>query len=1263
MHFRVPLHLRFRLFLCVLLIGGFQLDAQAVTVTSTPTSCADVSSVGTRSWSNPANAQVQDANDATVGVSDNEISHYLQCSGYGFSIPTSTVINGITVTVRRMVNNNGGNPQDYSVQLLKANTVQGSDYASGTTYPTSFGTATYGGSVDLWGSAWSTADINNAGFGVAFSAEKNGTSGGSRTVSVDVISVSVDYTVDATPPTVSSIVLANTNPTNGVSSVSWTVTFSESVTGVNASDFALVQSGGVSGASITSVTGSGTTWGVTATTGSGTGSLGLNALNDGTITDLAANALTSTGFVSGKFVGAVYTVSAFLCSPPSNIPTGVTVSCVCDNFNRAALNPSTIFGQNWIVSLSNNDATGILPSIVNSGYLRLTNNTGNNSKAATLPAAFPASGNYISVEFTHYAYNGSGADGIAVTLSDYSVPAVPGASGGSLGYAQKTGINGFAGGWVGVALDEYGNYQNPTEGRIGGSGFLPETIGVRGSGSGTTGYQWLQGNASALSPAIDSPGSTTPAFGYRYQVVVDARNSGLATPQTFVAVNRDVTGIGNSYSAIFPQFDAYARAVTLGFTQAAVPSNWQISFTGSTGGSTNIHEIGSMRVCAQTVVPPTGGVASGFAAIDEAYGAIPQPVQNYLTGRIYTKLAGTSFKLNVAAINNSQIQTGYVLSGTKAVTVKLVDNSDGVCVLNSSQANYCSATCQAKSAVTGGSQTLSFATSDNGQKQSASFTIANAYSNLVALVSDASTTACSTDAFAVRPSAFTSVSSTATNVALTGSPSFKAGTDVFSMTVATTTSGYAGAAAVPTINGAGVAATGTAAAGWTVGAISPAAFPVATASSSTGTTFTYSEVGNFKLLGYNPATDTTSVRGIHDSTWTAVDQGTQQDCVAGSYRNTRDTSGTFATNTNYGKFGCLFGITADTALFGRFVPDHFTLVSGAVTPACVGTAKDFTYMGQPKLGLAYKIEARNGGDAKTSNYSAAAGVSYPVVAPSLVAEDQAAANQGCDVVSRISGAPAGTWTTGTYDATTAAASFARPISSPPATLNATTPATCTATVTNAGGPFSLLDIGLKMVDGSATLASMDMDAASAGVCSGVGCTAKKLGTTIELLGRLRLSNAYGSELLPILVPVRAEYYSGSFWVPNTDDKCTTITAAALGAGAVTPSTGSSLAVSSASVALSPSATLVGGVTSFKITPTVNGAGTVDLVLNLGLGLTNLTNWCGSWSGPLAGTGSAPSPDLSYLAGDWCGAAYTKAPAVRIKFGSPKSSYIYLRERY
>jgi MSHA biogenesis protein MshQ len=59
-------------------------------------------------------------------------------------------------------------------------------------------------------------------------------------------------TVDNTAPTVTSINRVGASPTKATS-VSWTAQFSENVTGVDATDFALVQAGGVSGASITSV--------------------------------------------------------------------------------------------------------------------------------------------------------------------------------------------------------------------------------------------------------------------------------------------------------------------------------------------------------------------------------------------------------------------------------------------------------------------------------------------------------------------------------------------------------------------------------------------------------------------------------------------------------------------------------------------------------------------------------------------------------------------------------------------------------------------------------------------------------------------------------------------------------------------------------------------------------------------------------------------------------------------------------------------------
>src|SRR5215813_11365195 len=237
-----------------------------------------------------------------------------------------------------------------------------------------------------------------------------------------------------------------------------------------------------------------------------------------------ASANTATSIVASGITTAFTTPAdlvvgeAFACLPPANAPAGLV--CVCDNFGRATLNPSTIFNSNWLLSTSS--GTFGIPKIVNQGRLELTDNTGNNATAATVPGIFPAAGKYISVEFKQYAYNGTGADGIAMTLSDYSVAPTPGAYGGSLGYAQKTGINGFAGGWVGVALDEYGNYSNATEGRIDGPGFFAESVGVRGSGNGTTGYPWLGGALSLGANTIDNRTSTTPKNGYLYQVIVDA---------------------------------------------------------------------------------------------------------------------------------------------------------------------------------------------------------------------------------------------------------------------------------------------------------------------------------------------------------------------------------------------------------------------------------------------------------------------------------------------------------------------------------------------------------------------------------------------------------------------------------------------------------------------------------------------------------------------------------------------------------------------
>ncbi len=109
--------------------------------------------------------------------------------------------------------------------------------------------------------------------------------------------------IDNIPPTLSSITLADANPTNAAS-VNFLVTFSESVNGLASTNFTLVTTG-VTGASITSVTGSGATRTVTVGTGSGNGTVGIRMTSVTGVTDLAGNALSSTGI---PYTSPVYTV-------------------------------------------------------------------------------------------------------------------------------------------------------------------------------------------------------------------------------------------------------------------------------------------------------------------------------------------------------------------------------------------------------------------------------------------------------------------------------------------------------------------------------------------------------------------------------------------------------------------------------------------------------------------------------------------------------------------------------------------------------------------------------------------------------------------------------------------------------------------------------------------------------------------------------------------------------------------------------------------
>lgn len=169
-----------------------------------------------RAWANPGNITSSDGQYATAQVFNATTSQELQATGFNFSIPTGSTIQGIVVEVQRGFLVNSSDPlspgvQDNDVTLLKAGVATGSNKAIAGSWPASQGTGgdpfqSYGSSSDLWGAAWLVSDINNANFGVQLSIAR--VSGNLLSFGgVDFIRISVIYI----PPTAA---VPWSNPTN-----------------------------------------------------------------------------------------------------------------------------------------------------------------------------------------------------------------------------------------------------------------------------------------------------------------------------------------------------------------------------------------------------------------------------------------------------------------------------------------------------------------------------------------------------------------------------------------------------------------------------------------------------------------------------------------------------------------------------------------------------------------------------------------------------------------------------------------------------------------------------------------------------------------------------------------------------------------------------------------------------------------------------------------------------------------------------------------
>ncbi|NOT84714.1 MAG: hypothetical protein HOP02_08060 [Methylococcaceae bacterium] len=477
-----------------------------------------------------------------------------------------------------------------------------------------------------------------------------------------------------------------------------------------------------------------------------------------------------------------------------------------------------------------------------------------------------------------------------------------------------------------------------------------------------------------------------------------------------------------------------------------------------------------------------GAPIAYFAALAPANFNCVEVGGNSASGHLYTKLVATSFNFDVVALKaDGSVESNYVVNPlppdpniiptptpvpvvTKPVTVELVEGSG-------------STACASRNPLSPAiSQVLTFTASDLGRKAVSAINVGKAFANVRCRVTDAnqspSVVGCSADNFAIRPSAFTAVTSTAT-ADLTGNsvsaspPIIKAGLP-FTLTAASGTVGYNGTPLVD--NSKLLAHAGSMQAGSVSGSFTAANIATGTV---TAAMFNYSEVGYFRF----------AVNGIYDDGFTAVDSGT--DCTPD-----------FSNSLNAGKYGCKFGNNANTAYFGRFIPDHFALTPGVATPACNAS---YTYFGQDGFSTAFTLSAQNAANAVTQNYIGSfarlglnAWANFGFTAPGLPAGS---------VLSASVTPPIGLWNNGS-----AALSAKHKVSRPTALIGET-PVTINA-------------------------APVDLD--------GVTMTASTVAATTPLrYGRIALQNAHGSELLDLPMAMHAEYWNGNNWIVNNEDVCTT----------------------------------------------------------------------------------------------------------------------------
>ncbi|MCR3903937.1 MSHA biogenesis protein MshQ [Aeromonas hydrophila] len=866
----------------------------------------------------------------------------------------------------------------------------------------------------------------------------------------------------------------------------------------------------------------------------------------------------------------------------SSINTAVLppmLTCFADGFDSAQINPDS-----WVVAQRNNST---LPSVQN-GRLRLTQNITDQATSATFQRLFPGAGNLVTVEFDQYAYKTSGtsgADGMAVVLSDATLTPQPGAFGGPLGYGYKTGISGFAGGWLGVGLDEYGNYAN--EGGSTNLGSRPQAVSIRGSGSGTSGYRYLTGTVSNLNPPVDS--GTNSNRPHRYRITVDSRSAG----NSLATVERDT---GSGYSTLVGPINMTSQS-----GQAAVPANFLFSLTGSTGSVTNFHEIDNVRICALRSNPV--GVQIDHFQLDHSGQALtcnPETVTvkacaDAACTTLITDPVTATLSLEPVSSSNGWVGGNTVTFSGGSTTVQLRNNTATAVTIGVSGSvpatkPFSTTLCKAGAGTPSAAAcTLNFA--DSGFF----FDVPDTYSNqpqtvAIKAVKKSDVTKQCVPGFANQSksvkfwSSYLLPTSNNYNSKMSVNSSV-IGTDLGSATLvplafdaqgqSTITVKYPDAGQMQldarydgTGSEAGLVMTGADQfVARPVGlCITPPQGVCAAGDSScpvfkkAGDTFQI----DIKAMAWESANDgdicvgnqTTPNFALPNialgSTLVAPNPGTNAAVGTATYNHVPASNSLNSVGQTVSEVGVFRmtatpplamqpeGSTVSTGYFGytippaqsqpvgRFIPADFNLASGDIVPAC----NVFSYMGQP-FGVALDVLARNVSGGQTRNYtgSFAKGSAYLSVANN---------KDGKSLANRLRSLPSLPWLNGRAALAAGSSEFVR--------LSDTQP----------DGPYKSLLFGLYMRDNDGdrtVIASPDFNDAVAGNCSGASCNARLIDSVPMQVyfGRLLAGTGAGLASAPLAVPLQLQYYEAGNWQLNKLDQCTQFSLANQGFTFLNPS--------------------------------------------------------------------------------------------------------------